>query len=178
MRLSSSSSKSMHMPCSSKGTVRMSGSYAEKACSAPRYVGPSVMMMSPGSQNVFATRSSASWAPVVMMTFSGLCLMPRSRTMSQNTWAVSSKPSVPPYCSVTAWSSMAAFAALRTALLGKSDTSGMPPASEMTSSRWAAANRSLTAEGRILVMRRATLSVAVSNLMCASFMIGRLTQPC
>jgi len=61
---------------------------------------------------------------------------------------------------------------------GSSETSGMPPASEMMSGLVAAANSMRTADGRILVMRVATLSVAVSNLMCASFMPDMLALQC
>jgi hypothetical protein len=52
---------------------------------------------------------------------------------------------------------------LLTAPTGKSDTSGMPPESEITSGRDAAEKRSRTALVRILRTRPATREVEVSN---------------
>ena len=110
-------------------------------------------------------RSSASCAPVVIMTFSGLARTPMSRMRSQNTRFVSTRPSVEPYCSATARSSShAARVALRMAACGKSDTSGMPPDSEMMLGFDAAANKSRTAEERIFTTRLAILSLVWSNV--------------
>lgn len=60
---------------------------------------------------------------------------------------------------------MAASVARRMSSSGRSDTAGMPPDSEITSSRVAAANRLRTADGRILRTRRAILSPVVSKVM-------------
>lgn len=99
------------------------------------------------------------------MTFSGFTRTPMSRMRSQNTRFVSTRPSVEPYCSATALSSShAARAALRMAVCGSSETSGMPPESEMMLGFDAAENRSRTAEDRIFTTRSAILSPVWSNM--------------
>src|SRR5918997_879414 len=114
------------------------------------------MTTSPGSINVFATRSITCCPPVVTIMSSGSTPMFSAAITSAMQSLVPSSPSVGPYCSAFAHDSAAIRCATAANVSGgKVPVSGRPPAREITSGRAVTAMRSRIADDFMTFVREA-----------------------
>src|SRR5882757_7191029 len=115
--------------------------------------------MSPGSQKILVTRSSAICEPTVTTTSSACARMPSAAITSVICSRSRGTPWAEPYCSATwpSWAISVATSAARESS-GSAARLGMPPASETTSGRLATANSARIFEAVMPSVRRAKRS--------------------